>query len=70
MQDDELPTNADMYIEVDTYKIDSVDGKMHADNKMTINDGDIQIINSYEGIETLNTIASGGTIDLVVASNE
>lgn len=67
--DDALHTNASMYINAGTFELASGDDALHADESLVIADGNIHISTSYEGIEGLTVVISGGTIDLVASDD-
>lgn len=58
-------TLGSVYILDGNFKISSVDDGIHADSNVTIEDGTIDIIKSYEGIEGQCIEMNGGIISLV-----
>lgn len=59
--DDGIHSNNIIEINGGTYKISSIDDGIHSNNSLTINSGEIDIIDSYEGVES-NTIKINGGI--------
>lgn len=53
-----------MYIADGSFEITAGDDALHASSTLVIDDGDIHILESYEGIEGLSIYINGGTIDL------
>ncbi|MBQ8840762.1 MAG: carbohydrate-binding domain-containing protein [Clostridia bacterium] len=49
--------------------LETMDDGLHADEKMEINGGKIEIINSYEGIEGLNITINSGEINLIASDD-
>lgn len=54
-----------VYINGGNLTIDAGDDGIHAESQLTINDGTINITNSYEGIEGANIAINGGNISVV-----
>lgn len=63
--DDSFHSNASITVNGGEFTISSGDDAFHADDTLTIVDGVIQITESYEGLEALHLIISGGDITLV-----
>ncbi|MDE6023927.1 MAG: carbohydrate-binding domain-containing protein [Lachnospiraceae bacterium] len=63
--DDAVHSNTDVIINGGTFEIASGDDAFHADETLTITDGKINITESYEGLEGLHVVVSGGDITLV-----
>lgn len=62
--DDALHSNGTMTINGGTFTVATGDDGFHAEETMTVNAGDIRISESYEGLEALHLLISGGEIDL------
>jgi hypothetical protein len=60
--DDAIHSNGSIVVNNGTFALTSGDDGLHADATLTINDGDIQIIDSYEGIESAVITINGGNI--------
>ncbi len=60
-----IRSNQNVTIAGGIYQVKTADDGMHADETLTISDGNIDITESYEGLEGLNIKVSGGTITLV-----
>ncbi len=63
--DDALHSNTSMTVNSGTFAIASGDDALHAEDTLTVNDGMIRITESYEGLEALHLVITGGDIDLV-----
>lgn len=63
-QDDSLNSNANLTIDGGDYYISSGDDGIHADTTLTINSGAINIVKSYEGIESTAITINGGKIKI------
>lgn len=62
--DDSVHSNADITVEGGSFTAATGDDGFHADETLTITDGSIRITESYEGLEGLHVIISGGDIEL------
>ena len=62
--DDTLHTNGNLIVDGGSFTLSSGDDGMHADATLTINNGEIQILKSYEGIESVIITLNGGTINV------
>lgn len=62
--DDAIHANVSAIINGGTFDIASGDDAIHAEQNLTITDGSIQITQSYEGLEALHILVSGGDIRL------
>ena len=67
--DDAIHANGAIAINGGTYTLATGDDGIHADATVTINDGDVQIVDSYEGIESAVITFNGGDIR-VTASDD
>lgn len=62
--DDAIHSNQDLTVQGGHYTLSTGDDGFHADETLLIRDGDIQITESYEGIEGLTITVEGGSIRL------
>lgn len=67
--DDSVHSNASITVNGGTFTIASGDDGFHADETLTITAGTIDISESYEGLEALHIIVSGGDIKLVASDD-
>lgn len=67
--DDSIHSNASVTIGGGTFEIASGDDAFHADETLTVTDGTIHITESYEGLEGMHIIISGGKITLVASDD-
>lgn len=67
--DDAIHSNASVTINGGTFQISSGDDGIHADEALTVTSGTIQIDESYEGMEGLHIIVSGGDIRLTATDD-
>lgn len=67
--DDSVHSNASITVNGGTFTIASGDDAFHADETLTITDGTIDISESYEGLEALHIVVSGGDIKLVASDD-
>lgn len=63
--DDTVHSNTNLVINKGTFSLTTGDDAIHADATLTINGGDIQILDSYEGIESAVITINAGTIHLL-----
>lgn len=63
--DDAIHSNTSVNVQGGTFEIASGDDAFHADESLTIAAGNVNITESYEGLEGLNVEVSGGDIKLV-----
>lgn len=63
--DDSVHSNGNVSINAGDFEIASGDDAFHAEESLTISAGSINISTSYEGLEGLHVLISGGTITLV-----
>ena len=68
-EEDGMNSELHVYIAGGTYQIASGDDAIHADETLKIADGEIRISESYEGLEGLDIIISGGAISLVASDD-
>lgn len=62
--DDAIHSNASAEISGGTYNISTGDDAFHADADLTISNGNILVSESYEGLEAINIVVSGGTVKM------
>ena len=67
--DDAVHSNGDLTVNGGTFTIATGDDGFHADESLTINGGTIHITESYEGIEGLHVLISGGNIKLAATDD-
>lgn len=67
--DDSLHSNASLAVNGGTFEIASGDDAFHADDTLTVTAGTINISESYEGLEGLHVVISGGDIALVASDD-
>lgn len=67
--DDSVHSNASITVNGGTFTIASGDDAFHADTTLTIADGAIDVSESYEGLEALDIVVSGGNIKLVASDD-
>jgi len=63
--DDALHSNGTLTVNGGTFTISTGDDGFHADDTLSIVEGKISISESYEGLEGLHILVSGGCVDLV-----
>ena len=62
--DDAIRANGNVDVAGGVFQIAAGDDGFHADETLTVTGGQITITESYEGLEGLHVLVSGGTIDL------
>ena len=62
--DDSIHSNVSATISGGTFEIASGDDAVHAEESLTISGGTFNVTNSYEGLEALNILVSGGDVRL------
>ena len=67
--DDSIHSNASVTVNGGTFTIASGDDAFHADETLTVTAGNIRITKSYEGLEGLHILVSGGDIKLVASDD-
>lgn len=67
--DDAVHSNASIMVNAGKFEIATGDDGFHADEALTIYDGTINITESYEGLEALNILVSGGDIKLAASDD-
>ncbi len=67
--DDALHSNASLTVTGGNFQIAAGDDALHADDTLTVSGGIINISESYEGLEGLHVIVSGGEISLVASDD-
>ena len=58
--DDAVHSNASITVNGGSFAIATGDDAFHADDTLTVTDGSIRITDSYEGLEALHVVVSGG----------
>ena len=67
--DDALHSNGSLTVNGGTFEIASGDDAFHAEDTLTVADGTIHISESYEGLEGLHVIVSGGSTTLTASDD-
>lgn len=67
--DDSVHSNANVTINGGTFEIASGDDAFHAEDTLTVASGTIHISESYEGLEGLHIVVSGGDIDITASDD-
>ncbi len=67
--DDSIHSNMSVSISGGTFEIAAGDDAVHADETLTVSGGTIKISQSYEGLEGLHIVVSGGEITLVASDD-
>lgn len=67
--DDSIHSNASVTVNGGTFDIAAGDDAFHAEDTLTVADGTIHITESYEGLEGLHIVVSGGDITLVATDD-
>lgn len=67
--DDSFHSNASLTVNGGVFEIASGDDAFHADDTLTVTGGTINITESYEGLEGLHVVISGGDITLVASDD-
>ncbi len=67
--DDAIHSNLSAIIKGGSFEIASGDDAIHAEDTLTVSDGTINITNSYEGLEALHVLVTGGDIKLVASDD-
>ncbi len=67
--DDAVHSNASITINGGTFEIATGDDGFHADETLTVTAGTISISESYEGLEALDLVISGGDINLTASDD-
>ncbi len=67
--DDALHSNGSIVVNGGTFTINTGDDALHADTALTINGGELNILSSYEGLESALITVSGGEIALVASDD-
>lgn len=67
--DDAVHSNASLTVNGGTFAIATGDDAFHADDTLTVTGGTIEISESYEGLEGLHVVISGGGITLTASDD-
>lgn len=67
--DDALHSNSSIAVHGGAFSIKSGDDGMHADAALTITNGDVQVLTSYEGLESAQITIDAGTISLITSDD-
>lgn len=67
--DDSFHSNASLTVNGGVFEIASGDDAFHADDTLTVAGGTIRITESYEGLEGLHVVVSGGEITLAASDD-
>ena len=67
--DDAVHSNASITVNGGSFAIATGDDAFHADDTLTVTDGSIRITDSYEGLEALHVVVSGGDIELYASDD-
>ncbi len=67
--DDALHSNASITVSGGSYEIATGDDGVHADDTLTVTGGTMNITQSYEGLEALHVLVSGGDIALIASDD-
>ena len=67
--DDAVHSNTNVTVSGGSFTIASGDDAFHADETLTVTGGSIQVSESYEGLEGLHILISGGEISLVASDD-
>lgn len=67
--DDGVHSNTSIVMTEGVFEIATGDDGFHAEEELNISGGTITITESYEGLEALNVVISGGDIDLVASDD-
>ena len=67
--DDAVHSNGSLTVNSGTFDIAAGDDAFHADDTLTVADGTIRISESYEGLEGLHVIVSGGSTTLTASDD-
>ena len=67
--DDAVHSNASLTVNGGTFAIATGDDAFHADDTLTVTDGTVEISESYEGLEGLHVVISGGGITLTATDD-
>lgn len=67
--DDSVHSNTDVTINGGAFEIASGDDAFHAEDTLTVAGGTIHISESYEGLEGLHVVVSGGDIDITASDD-
>lgn len=67
--DDSIHSNASLTVQGGTFDIASGDDAFHAEETLTVESGVIRITESYEGLEALHILLSGGEITLFASDD-
>ena len=67
--DDAIHSNTNVTVTGGTFTVATGDDGFHAEEKLTVTNGTITVTESYEGLEALHILVSGGNIHLVTSDD-
>ena len=67
--DDCIHSNVSVFIQGGTFSLASGDDAIHAEDTLTVTDGNIEITESYEGLEALHIDLQGGDVSLIASDD-
>lgn len=67
--DDCVHSNNDVTVSGGKFTLSTSDDAFHADETLTVSGGEIDVKKSYEGLEGLNVIVSGGNISIIASDD-
>lgn len=67
--EDSIHCDMNIYIENGVFEINAKDDAIHADESLLVSGGEINITNSYEGLEALDIKVTGGNVNIVASDD-
>lgn len=67
--EDSIHCDMNIYIENGVFEINAKDDAIHADESLLVSGGEINITNSYEGLEALDIKVTGGIVNIVASDD-
>ena len=67
--EDSIHCDMNIYIESGVFEINAKDDAIHADESLLVSGGEINITNSYEGLEALAIKVTGGNVNIVASDD-